>query len=67
MSVPFLKKLDPGLKIKQPIITGVWGQSSSKAFSYHLTIMPKTLCLNSAVLSNFSIQPSKTNDSQMAT
>jgi hypothetical protein len=35
MSIPFLTKLDLGLKIKQPII---------KTFSYHLTIMPKTLC-----------------------
>jgi len=42
MSIPFLKKLDLGLKIKQSIII-VWGQASSKAFSYHLTVMPKTL------------------------
>jgi hypothetical protein len=34
MSIPFLMKLDLGLKIKQPII---------KAFSYHLTVMPNTL------------------------
>jgi len=44
MSIPFFMKLDLGLKIKQPMITGVWGQASSKAFSYHLTVMPKTLC-----------------------
>jgi hypothetical protein len=43
-------KLDPGLKIKQPITIGILGQASSKVFSYHLTITPKTLCPEQCII-----------------
>jgi len=46
-------KLDLGLKIKQPIIIGIWGQASSKVFSYHLTVMPKTLCPEQCIIIKF--------------